>query len=76
MNRRTKALAFVCALSVGILVACNAVRPVHLQHPDTGELVECAGSHGATFTHPSRVLEQRGCIDDFMAQGYQRVAEP
>lgn len=61
MNR----LVFVAALLS--LAACTA--PITLQHPQTGQKVQC-GPYADTWTTPQRESQ---CISDYQRQGFQRV---
>lgn len=77
-------LAFIlCALVVGgcgVLPILRAGPPIPLRHPTTGHRVECeaprvpTGPYGIRGTEQSASM-QRECIEDFMRQGYVRVAE-
>ncbi len=56
------------------LAACGTVKDVRLQHLETGKVVVCEGKSGLpTDALAPAVLEQRGCIEDFKVQGYQRI---
>ena len=59
-------------LSLLLLSACNSA--VQLRHVATGKTVQC-GPYSA-FSMSSRfsaVERERGCIQDFQRQGYERV---
>ena len=56
------------AVLLALVGACDAVEDVRLQHPNTGEVVLCIGASGE-----AERSAQNECIEDFMAQGYQRI---
>ncbi len=57
-----------------VLAACGRVDPVTLKHPETGESVQCGPYTGLTDrSYAGGVLQQRGCIEDYRAQGYKRI---
>ncbi len=56
------------AVLLALLGGCDTVEDVRLQHPDTGDVVVCEGASGE-----AELSAQRGCIEDFKAQGYQRI---
>ena len=65
---------FLPIVLLALLGACGTLKDVRLQHPDTGKVVVCEGRGGLTTHGYALVLaEQRGCIEDFKAQGYQRI---
>jgi hypothetical protein len=63
------------------LPVLNAGPPIPLQHPGTGQRVECEAPRvpmGAFNSNQDSALSlsarlQRECVDDFMRQGYVRV---
>ncbi len=57
------------------LIGCSTV-PVRLQHPGTGQVVECGPYFQPTpfFPTVSGVYDrERDCIKDYQRQGYERV---
>ena len=56
------------AALLALLGGCETVKDVRLQHPDTGKVVVCEGASGE-----AELSAQRGCIEDFKAQGSQRI---
>ena len=55
------------------VTACS-VGDVRLKHPSSGDIVVCAGGERLTGREADRlVVTQRGCIEDFKAQGSQRI---
>ena len=60
---------------IALLGGCGTVKDVRLQHPDTGKVVVCEGRSRIinVATAELTILERRGCIEDFKAQGYQRI---
>lgn len=72
----TKTLIAAAILAL-VTSACGRIDAVWLAHPATGEVVQCGPYAGLTgYTYPSTTLLMRGCIEDFRAQGYERVSEP
>jgi hypothetical protein len=66
----------VCGLTL-LVAACGQIDAVYLKHPTTGRVVQCGPYTGVTgYTHTGTVLQQRGCIEDYRAQGYERVPSP
>ncbi len=62
------------AVLIALLGGCETVKDVRLQHPDTGKVVVCEGASGVGQQEADRAVSvQRGCIEDFKAQGYQRI---
>ena len=55
-------------LAVGLLVSSCSGGPVYLKNPKTGEIVDCA----AAANIPG-AMRERGCIDDYKDQGWERV---
>lgn len=62
----------------GVLPILRAGPPINLQHPRTGQRVECVaprvptGPFGIRGTEESARV-QRECVDDYLRQGYERV---
>ena len=54
---------FVILCAVGFLAAC-APQTVMLEHPSTGEIVQC----GPFKT----LLEESQCLNEYQAKGYER----
>jgi hypothetical protein len=65
---------FACVLLVG-LVGCTS-DPAFLRHPQTGKKAQCGpySVAGWAATQAATVRE-RGCIEDYQRQGYERVME-
>ena len=65
-------LAFLLISTV--LAGCMSIDAVVLKHPETGEIVQC-GPHSGLGRSAFAVTAQlqRGCIQDFKEQGFQRV---
>jgi len=63
----------VVALLLLLLSACTTLDPVLLKHPKTGEIAQCGPYEYTGYTATARVMEQRGCIEDYQRQGYERV---
>ena len=63
------------AALIALLGGCGSIKDVRLQHPDTGKVVVCEGASAPinVATAELRILERRGCIEDFKVQGYQRI---
>ena len=65
----------ILLMTVFLLGACGSVEDVHLRHPETGETAVCTGgSNISSRNKQTKVIEQRGCIEDFKEQGYQRIS--
>ena len=65
-------LAFL--LISAFLVACGTIDAVTLKHPVTGEIVQCGPHTGlGKSSFAATAALQRGCIEDFKEQGFQRV---
>lgn len=59
------------------LVACQEIEAVYLRHPETKRVVECQSYRPLNIgTAQIRLVQQRGCIEDYQAQGYVRVPPP
>ncbi len=62
--------------AVFLVAACGWLDDVHLRNPETGEIAICKGGPTSRKAYlPSRqdrLIEQRGCIEDFKEQGFQR----
>lgn len=56
------------AALLALLGGCDSVEDVRLQHPDTDKVVVCLGASGE-----AELSAQSECIEDFKAQGYQRI---
>ena len=66
----------ILLMAVFLVAACGSVDDVHLRHPETGEIAICNGATGLNSAdRRTMVIEQRGCIEDFKEQGFQRVSE-
>lgn len=68
----------VPVLVVMALAAC-ATPEVHLRHPDTGQIATCGGSVsgsliGGMAGHAIQKTSERGCIEQYLAQGYAVLA--
>ena len=62
-------------LLTAALTACQTT-PVYLQHPVTKETAKC-GPYDARVAHYGTSVErERGCIQDFQRQGFERMAKP
>src|SRR5437773_812098 len=62
-------------LMAAALTGCQTA-PVYLQHPVTKEIAKC-GPYDARVAHyGSSVERERGCIQDFQRQGFERMAKP
>lgn len=67
------------------LVAASRVDPYRrprrlhlldqLHHPQTGHTVKCGPYYAVGIYSHAAALRERGCIEDFIRQGYQRVPE-
>lgn len=62
---------FIIVVGMALFGGCTSVD---LRHPETGKTVKC----GTYFDdpgsdHSARLLE-RGCIEDYERQGYERVS--
>lgn len=64
---------FLFAFGV-VLSGCTS--PVYLKHAETGEVVECGPYAGVGGLAAVGAMRETKCIDDFRAQGYQRIAKP
>ncbi len=73
MNR-----VLLSAIAVMIVAAaCGRLEAVHFKHPGTGKTVQCGPYTGFTgYTYSGGVIMQRGCVEDYRAQGYLRVPPP
>jgi len=61
-------------LMSAFLGACGTIDAVTLKHPVTGEIVQCGPHTGlgrSAFAVTAQL--QRGCIQDYKEQGFQRV---
>jgi len=65
-------LLFTC---VGALNGCTTT-PVYLQHPTTGRIAKCGPYDARPINSFSSAQRERGCIEDFQRQGFERMAEP
>lgn len=71
---RARGLAGLLLLGAGLLLGCGSVLPtVRLRHAQTGQIAECPGKRD--LPKALELLYQRGCIEDFQRQGYERVPE-
>ena len=62
--------------AVIISLAGCATEAVYLRHPETGQTVKCGPYSYVGNPGKSLAIEQeRGCINDYQRQGYQRVPE-
>ena len=60
-------------LILGMALILGGCTSVYLRHPETGETVKCGPYFGEPGSdHSARVL-QRGCIEDYERQGYERM---
>ena len=58
-----------------LLAGCQT-DPVHLRHPQTGKRVQCGPYPAYSFQHQmASANQERGCIEDYQRQGYERVME-
>lgn len=53
------------------LAGCTGA--VHLQHPVTGRTATCGPYANVAGWKYTAIAHERGCVDDFQRQGYQRV---
>jgi len=65
---------FIMGFVMPVLAACASTHPVFLQHPKTGETVQCGpytirGIQGPT----AAAMHEARCLDDYQRQGYERV---
>ena len=59
-------------LAAAAIVGCSTT-PVMLRHPRTGQTVQC-GPYSWNEMRTGNVTErERGCIEDFRRQGYERI---
>ena len=57
-----------------VLAGCMSIDAVVLKHPETGETVQCGPHSGLTGSNfAATALIQRGCIQDYKEQGFQRA---
>ena len=62
-------------LALLALAGCMKIEAVHLRHPQTGQTVQCGPHGGLTAGNfAATALLQRGCIEDYKQQGFQRVS--
>ena len=63
---------FLVIFSLLLLSACNSA--IHLRHVVTGKIVTCGpyNSFGVA-AQMSAVERERGCIQDYQRQGYERL---
>jgi hypothetical protein len=66
---RFSSVAFLLVLLAG----CAATAAVFLRHPKTGETVQCGPYPYTGYTATAVAIQERGCIEDFQRQGYERV---
>jgi hypothetical protein len=71
--------ATILALGAAMLLAgCTETpqtKPVRLRHSQTGTVVTCGPYDNRPSQSAASVLRERGCIDDFQRQGYERIAD-
>lgn len=65
-------------LAAGTVLAVGgcSTDPVFLRHPQTGKKVQC-GPYSMTGWAATQAapIRERGCIEDYQRQGYERVME-
>lgn len=64
---------FVVALLLVLLSACATTDPVFLRHPQTGTVVQCGPYDFRPYQAAPSAMLERGCIEDYQRQGYERV---
>ena len=65
-------LVIAVPLVLGILGGCSSA-PVHLKHPDTGEMAQCGPYLSTGMAATGGALREAQCINDYKEQGYLRV---
>jgi hypothetical protein len=56
------------------LAGCQTIEAVNLKHPTTGETVKCGPySYAGAISQANYMNYQRGCIEDYQRQGFQRI---
>jgi len=66
-------------LSIIILAFCYSCaigKTVYLQHPTTGDVVECGGDvawGNIPAANNNNLQSERYCVDDYKDQGYERI---
>ena len=66
------------AMMLGILtlLAGCMSESVYLRHPQTGKKAQCGPYMNAGIAaSQSATIRERGCIEDYQRQGYERVME-
>ena len=61
-------LTFLCSCAIG--------KTVYLQHPTTGDVVECGGDvafGNLASANNTNLQSERYCVNDYKDQGYERV---
>jgi hypothetical protein len=62
-------------LILGITLILAGCTSAYLRHSETGETVKCGPYFGDPESdHSARIL-QRGCIEDYERQGYERIVK-
>jgi hypothetical protein len=59
------------------LAGCASTDPIYLRHQTTGRVVQCGPYPTNSPQQVSTALiRERGCMEDFQRQGYERVPSP
>ena len=77
-ERESMKTLFLLSVGTLLLSACAVGDVVLMEHPDTGERVECGGdiAYGnIPAGNDTNLAKQRYCVEDFKQQGYVRVAK-
>ena len=56
-----------------LLIGCVLTDPVLLRHLKTGQTVQCGPYRYDHHTAVAIIMQERGCIEDYQRQGYERV---
>lgn len=68
-----RGLAGLLVLGAGLLGCGSVLLTVRLRNAQRGQIAECPGKRD--LPKALELLYQRGCIEDFQRQGYERVPE-
>ncbi|MFL2648262.1 MAG: hypothetical protein ACJ0J2_00020 [Dehalococcoidia bacterium] len=68
-------------ITITLLVFCYSCavgKTVYLQHPTTGDVVECGGDiawGNIPAANDNNLQSERYCVQDYKEQGYERVSK-
>ncbi|MBI3455179.1 MAG: hypothetical protein HY002_05260 [Candidatus Rokubacteria bacterium] len=72
---RSWAIILLLTALVGAACVRPVTKPVRLRHPVTGTIVQCGPYRGFHEYAVAEAMRERGCVEDYQRQGYERVPE-